>query len=347
MKLLAPALAALCTATFASDALAGGREPGSLLIYPVHRSGGAPGSPANNVAPGFFTVVSVTNTNLNPATILSLGGSTNVHFYYVNVDRNPLMPFMPFGCSIFNRVEALTPADTLSVLTGCHNATFGGQEGYLVVAAENPSLFQTSWSHNHLLGSELVLSASGLAFSIEAVALQSPVAAGQPTDVNSNGAYDFDGVEYEALPDKLYIDSFIAVQQSALALINFTGTDADKNRVLFSVWNDYEFPLSATLEFKCWFEEKLSHISTLFTDQFLASTPNDPYSLDTDCNGYDDIETGWAIIQSLGVRNPGGTLIAADGAMLGAITTGVGPAVNGGRLLSESKVKQSNGSFAH
>lgn len=347
MKFLAPALASLCVATLASDALAGGREPGSLLVYPVHRSGGAPGSPSNDVPAGFFTVVSVTNTNLQPATILSLGGSTNVHFYYVNVDRNVFDQFKPHGCSIFNRVEALTPADTLSVLTGCHNATFGGQEGYLVVAAENPSQFQTSWSHNHLIGSELVLAASGLAFSIEAVALQSPVAAGQPTDVNSNGAYDFDGVEYEALPDRLYIDSFIAVQDSALALINFTGTDADTNRVLFSVWNDYEFPLSATLEFKCWFEAKLSHISTLFTDQFLASTPNDPSSLDIDCNGADDVETGWAIIQSLGVRNPGGSLIAADGAMLGAITTGATLGINGGRLLGESKVKQANGSFAH
>lgn len=347
MKLIAPALAALCMATFTADALAGGREPGSLLIYPIHRSGGAPGSPTNGVAPGFFTVLSVTNTNLTPATILSLGGSTNVHFYYVNVTKNPFDQFKPYGCSIFNRVEALTPADTLSVLTGCHNATFGGQEGYVVVAAENPSLFQTAWSHNHLLGSELVLAASGLAYSIEAIALKSPVAAGGPTDVNANLAFDFDGVEYEPLADRLYIDSFIAIQESALTLINFTGTDADTNRVWFSVWNDYEFPLSATLEFKCWFEAKLSHISTLFTDSFLASTPNDYSELDIDCNGSDDVETGWAIIQSLGVRNPGGQLIAADGALAGAITTGVGSLINGGRLLGESSAKQTNGSFAH
>jgi hypothetical protein len=346
MKLLAPALAALCTATLASDALAGGREPGSLLIYPVHRSGGLSG-PTNGVAQGFFTVVSVTNINLAPATILSLGGSTNVHFYYVNVQKNIFDQFKPYGCSIFTRGEPLTPADTLSVLTSCHNATFGGQEGYLVVAAENPTLFQTAWSHNHLLGSELVLAASGISYSVEAVALQSPKAAGAATDENSNMAFDFDGVEYEPLPDLLYLDSFIGICESALALINFTGTDADTNRVLFSVWNDYEYPLSATIEFKCWFEAKLSHISSLFTEQFLASTPNDPNELDIDCNGYDDLEAGWAIIESLGVRNPGGSLIAADGAMLGALTTGVGSILNGGRLLAESKVKQTNGSFAH
>lgn len=344
MKLLAPALATLCMATLVSDAMAGGREPGSLLIYPIHRSGiqasAIPGA-------AFFTVLSVTNTNLQPATILSLGGSTNVHFNYVNVDRNPLNQFRPFGCAIFDRVEALTPADTLSVLTGCHNATFGNQEGYVVVYAENPTLFQTPWSHNHLLGTELVVSSSGITYELDAIALKSPVAAGAATDLNSNTARDFDGAEYEQLADKLYISSFLAIADSALTLINFTGTDQDKNRVLFSVWNDYEFPLSATLEFNCWFEAKLASISTLFTNSFLAGTPNDPQELDLDCDGYDDLETGWAIIQSLGVRNAGGVLIAADGALAGAITTGVSQAISGGRLLAESVAKQANGSFAH
>lgn len=345
MKLLAPALTGLCMATLVSDVMAGGREPGSLLIYPIHRSGSAA-----SVVPGsqvFFTVVSVTNTNLAPATILSLGGSTNVHFNYVNVDRNPLNQFRPWGCFLFDRVEALTPADTLSVLTTCHNATFGSQEGYLVVYAENPTLFQTPWSHNHLLGSELVVTSSGIAYSMDAIALKSPVAAGQATDLNSNMARDFDGAEYEQLADRLYISSFIAIAESALTLINFTGTDHDVNRVLFSVWNDYEFPLSATVEFNCWFEARLSSISTLFTNSFLASTPNDPADLDVGCDGYDDLETGWAIIQSLGVRNAGGVLISPDGALAGAITTGVGSGINGGRLLSESVAKQANGSFAH
>jgi hypothetical protein len=345
MKLLAPALASLCMATLASNVMAGGREPGSLLIYPIHRSG-----TQASVVPGaaaFFTVLSVTNTNLAPATILSLGGSTNVHFNYVNVDRNHFNQFRPHGCYLFDRVEALTPADTLSVLTGCHNATFGSQEGYVVVYAENPTLFQTAWSHNHLLGCELIVASSGITYSLDAIALKSPVAAGQPTDLNNNLARDFDGAEYEQLPDRLYISSFIAIQDSALTLINFTGTDHDVNRVLFSVWNDYEFPLSATIEFNCWFEARLSSISTLFTNSFLASTPNDPSDLDVDCNGYGDIETGWAAIQSLGVRNAGGVLIAGDGALAGAITTGVDSAITGGRLLAESVAKQANGSFAH
>ncbi|MFY9345836.1 MAG: hypothetical protein WAT39_25315 [Planctomycetota bacterium] len=341
MKILAPVLASVCLASFAPNALAGGREPGSLLIYPIHRSG----TTAANTA--FFTILSVTNTNLLPATVLSLGGSTNVHFNYVNVAANPVNVFRPFGCTLFDRVEALTPADTLSVLTGCHNATFGGQEGYVVVYAENPSLFQTPWSHNHLLGSELVLGSSGITYEVEAIALKSPVAAGQATDLNSNGARDFDGAEYEQLPDRLYISSFIAIAQSSLTLTNLTGTDQDVNRVLFSVWNDYEFPLSATIDFNCWFEARLTQVSSLFSESFLAGTPNDPIDLDVNCDNVDDLQTGWAIIQSQGVRNPGGVLISPDGALVGAVTSGVAAGVSGGRLLAESVAKQGNGQFAH
>ena len=174
--------------------------------------------------------------------------------------------------------------------------------------------------------------------------IQSPKPPGAPTDFNNNGRLDFDGIEYEQLPDRLYIDSFIAVVGSGLALINLTGTDQDINTVLFSVWNDFEVPLSATLQFNCWFDQPLANISTLFTQGFLAGTPNDPDELDINCDGVDDFETGWASIQSLGVRNPGGLLISPDGALLGALTTGIG-GINGGRLLAESRTKQENGSF--
>jgi hypothetical protein len=336
MKLsMIPVLSAALAAVLAPSALAGGREPGSLLIYPVHRSG------------GFFTVVSVTNTNLVPANQLSLGGTTAAHFQYVNVDPNPYNPFRPYGCSTFDRVEILTPADTLSVLTTCHNASGPQQEGYLVVAAEDPRAFHVPWSHNWLLGSEFVVNASGGVYSIEAVALQSPVAAGQPTDLNTNSKYDFDNAEYQPLPDVLYIDSFVALGGSQLALINFTGEPEDVNTVLFSVWNNYEFPLSVTLQFNCWFDQPLTRISNLFSESFLAGTPHDPRELDLNCNGTSDLQNGWAQIQSIGVRMPGGASVSSDGAMLGAITAGVISAINGGRLLAESRTKQSNGSFRY
>ncbi len=327
--------AALVGSLLASNAFADGRKPGSVLIFPVHRSGAA------------FTVLSVTNTNLTPQTRISFGGSTNVHYQYVNVVPNRANAFRPLACVIFDRVEFLTPADTLSVLTACHNATAGTQEGYVVVNAEDPALFRTPWSHNDLIGSELVLSASGVIYSTEAIPFSSPVNAHNATDLNQNQRLDFDGLEYEKVAEQLYIDSFIALAGSQLSLLNLTGAESDINTIYLSVWNDNEFPLSATIDFNCWFDQPLVRVSPLFTDDFLRRTPQDPRELDLTCDGIGDLETGWAIIDSIGVRNPGGLQISADGAVLGSITTGTQRAIDGGRLLWESRTLQANGSFGY
>ncbi|MEM7205829.1 MAG: hypothetical protein AAF628_36585 [Planctomycetota bacterium] len=328
------ALACLASLSVAPDALAGGRNPGSVLIYPVHRSG-----------PTMFSIVSVTNTNLNPATPVSLGGSTNVHYEYVNVTPGST-PFMPLNCVIFDRIEFLTPADTLSVLTTCHNAVAGNIEGYVVVTAEDPAaVYGTAWSFDYLVGSEIVISASGVGYSINAIPFSSPVASMQPTDLDGDDKLDFDGNEYEGIADYLIVDSFVAAASSQLTLINLTGGDQDKNTVLMSIWNDNEFPLSTTLAFNCWFDQPLSRISPLFSNAFLATVPNDPRELDLNCDGTGDIETGWAIIDSIDVSEPGGGTIATDGAVLGAITTGPFTALSGGRLLWESENVQTNGAF--
>ena len=177
MKARYLALAASLLAV-APPSMADGRNPGSTLIYPVHRSGLR-----------YFTVVCVTNSNLLPETPVSVGGSTNIHYEYVNVIEDPMDPCSPLGCTIFNRVEYLTPADTLCVLTSCHNAVnSGGQEGYLVVSAEDPSLFSTPWSHNFLMGSELVVNRAGGMYSINAVPFEALTADGTATDVNGKSA---------------------------------------------------------------------------------------------------------------------------------------------------------------
>lgn len=325
--------AAVVGSLLVSTAFADGRKPGSVLIYPVHRSGEA------------FTVLSVTNTNLTPQTRVSFGGSTNVHYQYVNVVPNRNDPFRPLNCIVYDRVEFLTPADTMSVLTACHNATAGTQEGFVVLNAEDPSLFRTPWSHNDLIGSELVISAAGVVYSTEAIPFESPVAAGNATDLNGNRRLNFDGLEYEKVPDLLYIDSFIALGGSQLALMNLTGGHQDINTIYISAWNDNEFPMSATLEFNCWFDEPLTRVSPLFEDDFLRRSPNDPRELDLTCNGRGDLETGWAIIQSIDVRNPGGASISRDGAVLGSITVGSTRTIDGGRLLWNGRVLQDNGSF--
>ena len=315
----------------------GGRNPGSVLVYPVQRSG-----------PRFFTVVSVTNTNTDPAVGLALGGTTNVHFEYVNAVADPGDPFRPLDCTVFDRVESLTPADTLSVLTACHNAFApGGQEGYLVVSAQDPSLFDTPWSHNFLIGSEIVLNASGGMYQIQAIPFCSPRTRGAPTDTApANGRLDFNGNEYGRVPDVLYVDSFLALGGSQLALLNLTGGPRDINTILLSVWNDNEFPLSATLSFNCWFDQPLTGVSPLFSHAFLhQNTPHDPDELDVNCDGWGEYETGWAQIDSIDVSQPFGGSIASDGAILGSITAGPASPIDGGKLLWESKRKQRNGRF--
>lgn len=337
MKTTLLAVTMLCAVGFADVARAGGREPGSLLLFPVQHSGG-----------GLFTVVSVTNAETTPATSQQIGGSTRVHFYYTNVTPNPVDPFRPLACSVFDRVESLTPADTMSVLTECHNLNGAtGHHGYLVVVAEDPTQFATPWSHNHLLGSALVLSATGFAYRLEALTFRSPAPAGAATDVDGDLQLDFDGIEYELLPDRLYLDSFLAEQEPQLALVSLTGTSNDLHTVLFSVWNDYEVPLSATLTFQCWFEAPLTRISPLFAASFLYGMPNDTSDLDTDCDGVHDLETGWVLLQSLGVRTAGGVLVAADGALMGAMTAGTTSICDPRRHLGESATKQANGALQH
>ena len=334
------------------ESLTGQRHPGSVGIFPVHRSGLGGGHVTGGSGVVFFTIVSVTNTDTQPQTPQSLGGSTNVHYEYVNVTPNTTNPFLPLACTIFDRVEFLTPADTLSVLTSCHNAVApSGQQGYLVVSAQDPTQFDVDWSHNDLIGSEIVINGSGGMYQVAMVGVRSPLADGEPTELldqggRGNGQLDFDGNEYFALPEQVHVDTFVALAGSRLALANLTGGLSARNTLKISAWNDNEFPLSATRAFACWFDEPLQVVSPLFNQTFLAqNTPDDPEEVDLNCDHVGDIETAWARIDSIDVSFPFGGQIAADGVVLGAVTAGPGSMIDGGTLLWESRETQDNGSF--
>jgi hypothetical protein len=334
-KFLVPGVAAL---TLAPAVLADGREPGSVLIYPIHRSNFLNGT-------AFFTALSVTNINLTPVTPANqLGGSTNIKWEYVNVIPGTTNN-MPLDCQVIDVVELLTPADTRTVLTNCHNAS-PGQEGYVVVTAQDPNAFSTAWSHNFLIGSELVANAVGGFYSLEAIPFDALAAFHAPTDADGDGQLDFDGVEYEGVPNELYLDVFYGTPASSITLINLTGGFQHVANVNFAVWNDSERALSATLAFKCWIEEPLYTISLVFDGAFLAGVqPNDPTEVDINCDGVEDLETGWARLR--GSNASSSTESIPDPALLGALTAGpVGPmSISGGHLLHESKDKQLNGDF--
>ena len=214
------------------------------------------------------------------------------------------------------------------------------------MSAENPAAFDTPWSHNYLVGSELNLTGTGGVYSLNAIPLRAIGPDGASTDADGDGQLDFDDVEYEAVADSLVIDSFIALANSSLTLINLTGGPQARNTILFQVWNDAEFQLSTTLTFKCWFSQPLTNISPLFTNTFLAlNTPSDPRELDINCDGFQDAETGWARIDSLLVTTTGGSIISSDGAMVGAIAADASALLDGGHLLWESDATQTNGQF--
>jgi len=341
MRVPAPLLAGLLLLSATPEAFADGRNPGSVLVYPMHRSGFAtkmqPGT-GDSYSSFFFTILSVSNTNLLPATPNNaLGGTTGIHWEYVNITPDPnsnVVPQLPLFCNVANVRETLTPADTRAVLTSCHNGAFF-QEGYVVLSATNPDTFDDPWKFDYLIGSELVVNSVGGMYSLNAVPFNAGAALNDkaPTDIDQDDRLDFDGIEYERMPDELYIDSFLAIANSSLILMNFTGGTGSAATVRIDIWNDFEQALSAVFSFKCWFEERLVTISPFFSEPFLrGNTPNDPIELDLDCDQNNDLETGWARVRALGA-SPG----FGDAALLGAISAGPGKnVINGGHLLWES-----------
>jgi hypothetical protein len=329
-------------AALAPSLHADGREPGSLLVYPIHEvrqeifkdNEGPIEVGIQAIAQPAFTLISVTNINRNG------NGTTDVHFEYVNVTQTN-DPFLFADCSIADRVETLTPADTLTVVTSCHNSAQFAQ-GYLVVTALDPDEIDTPWSFNHLIGSEQIVSIGGGMYGLEAIPFKAIGAQGTATDLDSDGRRDFDGGEYERLPDELYLDSFIGVIAGELILVAFTGPEYLVN-VDLVIYNDDEFQLSGQIAFSCWSRILLAQVSGFFTDAGLSTTSNDPRSLDLDCDNVDDVETGWAILRARDAISPTSPTID-DPALLGATTFPFGQFMNG-RLLWESAARQTTASF--
>jgi hypothetical protein len=282
-------------------ALGDAPQPASVLVFPFHRSD------ANTL-----TLLRVTNT------ATSMAGSTNVLFRYVNAIPNPANPLQPLSCNTIYRTEMLTPADTLVVATTCHNIG-GDTQGYVVVSAQDPQ--GGAWSHNHLVGSTLVVDlAGGGAFALLPTPFQALGAPGSATDLDFNGRLDFNDLEYEALPDDLFGDSFLGPLDQRLVLFNLTGDRTALVTVQMLIWNDNEYPLSAQLNFRCWFQTPLNSVSTVFTESFLrTNTPQDPTEVDLNCDGQANIESGWLKIGGLTAV---GIQTVVNPPMLGALVGG-------------------------
>lgn len=291
-------------------------EPASVLIYPRTALPG----------PGSFVGMSVTNVNLAPGGAKG-GGATGVRFDYVHAGEA--------GCTVAERHVGLTPGDTATRLVHCHDGP-GPSAGYLVVVAETPGPAWLgggdAWVHDHLIGSEFVVEGN-LVYALPALAFRARGKEHSLTDADGDGRVDFDGIEYEELPDELYLDSFLASDLARIALLDLSGESGATVFVDFVLWNDNEAPLAATTTFECWMERRLVDVSPIFDAANLSmNTPHDPTETDVDCDGVGDLETGWVRIRGDLALSPGG--VAPDPAVLGAYT---GPAFDGGRPLWHSR----------
>ena len=283
-RIVLTGLTALAGLGIASEANAGGRNPGSLLLYPEFDNRAAT-----------VTVLTVTNTNSDFAPSadnpLVAAGTVRVEFKYIGKYGPSMGPYQhEINCEEFNREELLTPNDTITLLTNAHNPQH--EQGYVYVFAKNMTGQKIAF--NHLIGN--VLTVSGLQsfeYSVNPVAFDG-IGDGTLTDLDGDNNLDLDGVEYGEAPDEILVPRFLGQSyegfNSELILIALSGGAAFTTTVDFLIYNDNEEVFSSEYTFDCWDRVHLLSISGIFAQQFLAMFTNQDSQ---EVLGASQIETGW------------------------------------------------------
>jgi hypothetical protein len=272
-------LTGLTALGLATAALADGRNPGSLLLYPEFDNR------TLNV-----TLLTVTNTNsdFTPTPSGGFNGSVRVEFVYIG-------KYAPGGgtltCLEFNREHLLTPNDTLTLLTSAHNP--GQEQGFVYVFAKDPTTGQAI-VFNHLIGNVITLNGLfSLDYSMNPVSfLGIGSGAGTPTDADGDGRRDLDGTEYENVTDEIYIPRFLGQGgsfASELILVGLAGGRAFDTIVNFLIYNDNEEAFSAQYLFRCWDRVSLGTINGAFRQDFLVNTNQNQQEI----LGAPTRESGW------------------------------------------------------
>jgi hypothetical protein len=263
-KIVLTGLTTLAGLGMASQAMADGRNPGSLLLYPEF----------DNRA-GIVTVLTITNTAVNV-------GDVDVEFVYIGRYG---ASGQYISCEEFNRTETLTDNDTLTLITNVHNPQH--EQGFVYAFArdgvDNPI------SHNWLIGNVMTVDGlSAFEYSVNPVAY-----AGSASDANGNGLRDLDGSEYEQSPDQILVPRFLGQggpYTSELILIGLSGGAAFTTTVDFLIYNDNEEVFSSEYTFRCWDRVELLEISGIFDNTFLKDFTNEDAN---ELLGAPTIETGW------------------------------------------------------
>jgi hypothetical protein len=292
-KFVLTALTALASLGMASEAHAGGRTAGSLLLYPEFDN-----------RDGDVTVLTITN--------VSDTDEVDVEFVYIGRYGYGQSQV---NCAEFNREETLTPNDTLTLLTNYHNPQM--EQGFVYAFARegvaNPVL------HNGLIGNVMTIQGfSSIEYSINAVSYQGI----DPTD-NGNGLRDLDGAEYETSPAEIQIPRFFGQGgpfMSELVLIGLSGGAQFNTTVDFLIYNDNEEVFSAEHTFYCWDRIYLSDVTALVNNSFLKNSTNHDLA---EMLGAPQYETGW--IRMTGAIASSTSTDIADPAVYGVLIEKIGP----------------------
>jgi hypothetical protein len=273
-----------------STAVADGRSPGSLLLYPEF----------DNRA-GVATVLTVTNTST----------TEDVSFHIVY--RGRYAPnYVDLNCLEFDRDYDLTPNDTLTLITKNDNPN--QEQGYAYAYAQNSA--EEAIVFNHLIGH--LLSVDGietLEYAVNPFMFDGIGDEGDLTDADLDGVRDLNGTEYEYAADELLIPRFIAQNdrfRGRLILIGLSGGSEFNTTASFWIYNDNEEPLSAQYTFRCWAKERLKNVSDAFKNDWIRD--NTTHDLNEELGT--DQEYGW-------FRITGGVASAGACSIIDAVVYGV------------------------
>lgn len=250
-------------------------EPASLLVFPLFDS-----------RPASATIINVTNLNTDrtvcPDNDNLRVGDVRLHYVYNGATQEELDGEGRVRWREFDRVEDLTPGDTITVLASQHNPE--GEMGYLTIQAVSPDFFDAI-EFEYLIGSAYVANSDldilwcYLPFSFEADATGDADACGH-TMLSQTFPIVY-GDEYAFLPEILYVDSFFeeraGVFDNKVTLMSTAGADYI-TEVDVLIWNNKEDRFSRTLKFNCWTSLPLSAISAAAAnlngdpDEFVAET---------------------------------------------------------------------------
>ncbi len=255
--------------------------PASALIFPLFDS-----------APDRGTLISVTNTNSSRVSCGNtfLSGDIALHYTYYNNDVNG-------NCYEFDRVEYLTPGDTLTVVADDHNPEM--DEGWLWIETLDPETYEPI-TFNHIIGSAIIVeSGSNFLWSYTPYAFQSVVTApcdgfelpcGAQTrcinDIDGEVDADFDGTEFIPFPDSLLLDGFFeeGLKNITNELTLMTTREFVDTNLQVLIWNNSETRFSQGFSFECHYRGPLSDISQIVND--LGGTDDEAFP------------TGWVEFQS-------------------------------------------------